>query len=142
MKKEKFIRGSDRLAKMLIDPQIRAEVDAVVDEMEQDDRAYRIGLAAVRQAASLTQVELARRMGIKQSALSGLENRDDLLLSTLANYLDAVGARDVKITARIGDRAVEMPLPKVTRPAPPPAAKSPANSSSRWPSTPDPPAGS
>lgn len=117
MKKDKFIRGNDRLAKMLADPQTRAAVDEIVDEMEQDDRAYKMGLAAVRQAANLTQVELAQRMGIKQAALSGLENRDDFLLSTLASYLDAVGAHDIAITAKLGNRAIEMPLAKVTKPA-------------------------
>ena len=33
---EKFIRGNDRLTKMLADPQTRAEVDAIVDEMGPD----------------------------------------------------------------------------------------------------------
>jgi transcriptional regulator with XRE-family HTH domain len=32
--------------------------------MEEADRTYAMGLAALRQAAELTQVELAKRMGI------------------------------------------------------------------------------
>jgi transcriptional regulator with XRE-family HTH domain len=32
------------------------------------DRTYAMGLAALRQAAELTQVELARRMGVTQAA--------------------------------------------------------------------------
>ncbi|MCH9668021.1 MAG: XRE family transcriptional regulator [Actinomycetia bacterium] len=107
------MRGNARLAKMLADPETRAEVDAIVDEMGQIDRAYKMGLAAVRHAANLTQAELAQRMGIKQAALSGVENREDLLLSTLASYLEAAGARDVAITAKLGDRTIEMPLPRV-----------------------------
>ncbi len=110
---KKFMRGNARLAKMLADPETRAEVDAIVDEMGQIDRAYKMGLAAVRHAANLTQAELAQRMGIKQAALSGVENREDLLLSTLASYLEAAGARDVAITAKLGDRTIEMPLPRV-----------------------------
>jgi len=108
----KFIRGDARLAEMLADTETRAEVDAIVDEMQQIDRAYKMGLAAVRHAANLTQVELAERMGIKQAALSGVENREDLLLSTMVSYLEAAGARDVTITAKLGDRTIEMPLPK------------------------------
>ncbi|MFV8160843.1 helix-turn-helix domain-containing protein [Mycobacterium sp. 134] len=107
---DKFIRGNDRLTKMLADPEVRADVDTIVGEMDQIDRAYKMGLAAVRHAANLTQAELAQRMGIKQSALSGVENRGDLLLSTLAAYLEALGARDIAITAKLGDRTIAMPL--------------------------------
>lgn len=107
---ESFIRGNDRLAKALEDPERRARVDAIVGEMDQVDRAHKMGLAAVRHAANLTQSELARRMGIKQSALSGVENREDLLLSTLASYLEAAGAHDIRICATLGDNAIEMPL--------------------------------
>lgn len=109
---DKFIRGNARLTKMLSDQKTRAEVDAIVDEMHQIDHDYKMGLAAVRHAANLTQAELAERMGIKQAALSGVENREDLLLSTLASYLEAAGARDVTITAKLGDRVIEMPLPR------------------------------
>lgn len=107
---EKFTRGNGRLAKALSDPDRRARVDAIRGEMRQADRAHKMGLAAVRKAANLTQVELAQRMGIGQAALSGMENRGDLLLSTLASYLEAAGAQDVLITARIGDSIIEMPL--------------------------------
>lgn len=116
---EKFIRGNDRLAKMLADPTTRAEVDAIVDEMDQVDRAYKMGLAAVRHAANLTQSELAQRMGIKQSALSGVENREDLLLSTLASYLEAAGAHDIRICAKLGDNEIEMPLQSTAVPPTP-----------------------
>ena len=109
---EKFVRGNERLTKMLADPKTGAEVDAIVEEMDQIDRAYKMGLAAVRHAANLTQAELAQRMGIKQAALSGVENREDLLLSTLASYLEAAGARDVVITAKLGDHTITMPLPR------------------------------
>lgn len=41
---ESFIRGNDRLAKALEDPERRARVDAIVGEMDQVDRAYKMGL--------------------------------------------------------------------------------------------------
>lgn len=107
---EKFIRGNDRLAKALSDPHRRARVNTIVDEMDQADRAYKMGLAAVRHAANLTQSELAHRMGITQSTLSGVENREDLLLSTLASYLEAAGAHNIRIVAKLGDNDIEMPL--------------------------------
>ncbi|HEY5852757.1 MAG TPA: XRE family transcriptional regulator [Aldersonia sp.] len=106
-----FVRGNERLAKKLADPDTAQRVKAIRAEISQADRAHAMGLAAIRRAAQLTQTELAQRMGIKQAAVSGLEARDDLLLSTLANYLAAAGATEVTITARLGGRTVEVALP-------------------------------
>ena len=50
-----------------------------------------MGLAALRQAAELTQVELARRLGVTQAAISRLEQPHDLLLSTLNSHLQSIG---------------------------------------------------
>src|SRR5262249_55584931 len=59
--------------------------------MAEADRTYAMGLAALRQAAALTQVELARRLGVTQAAISRMEQPHDLLLSTLNAYLAATG---------------------------------------------------
>ena len=51
-------------------------------------------LVAERRACSLTQKEVARRMGVKQPTVSGFETEDsDPRLSTLQRYARAVGAR-------------------------------------------------
>ncbi len=68
---------------------------------EQMERKYRIGLATIRQVAELTQAEVARKMGIRQTSVSRLEARPDMLLSTLKAYFDAVGA-EATITVRVG----------------------------------------
>lgn len=39
----KFLRGNARLDAMLADTQTRAEVNAIVEEMQQADRAYKMG---------------------------------------------------------------------------------------------------
>lgn len=70
-----------------------------------------LDLAAVRRRAGLTQVELARRMGISQSDLSKLERRSDMRVSTLEEYVARVGARlhlhlefpDEWVEARVAD---------------------------------------
>ena len=111
MMSEKFVRGNDRLNRMLADPDTRQRVKKLRAEMDQADREQKMNLAAIRQAADLTQVELAHRMGIKQSAVSGLEARDDMLLSTLANYLSAAGASNPRVVVTIGGHDVEYPLP-------------------------------
>ncbi len=111
---EQFVRGNARLQQMLADPETRGRVELVRAQMDQADREQQMSLAAIRKAADLTQVELADRMGIKQSAVSGMESRPDILLSTLSNYLRAAGATDARVVVTIGGRDVEYPLPQPT----------------------------
>jgi DNA-binding transcriptional regulator YiaG len=87
----KFIRGNDRISRLAARPDIADEVAQVRADMAEADRTYAMGLATLRQAAELTQVELARRMGVTQAAISRMEQPHDLLLSTLNSYLQAIG---------------------------------------------------
>jgi transcriptional regulator with XRE-family HTH domain len=87
----KFTRGNDRINQLAQRPDIAAEVAQVRAEMAEADRTYAMGLAALRQASELTQVELARRLGVTQAAISRMEQPHDLLLSTLNAYLQAIG---------------------------------------------------
>ena len=60
---------------------------------------FKIGvlLRQVREAAGLTQEQLARKMNTKKSVISRMENHaDDIRLSTLRRYAEALGA-DIKI---------------------------------------------
>ena len=86
-----FIRGNDRISQLAQRPDIAAEVAGVRACMAEADRTYAMGLAALRQAAELTQVELARRMGVTRAAISRMEQPHDLLLSTLNSCLQAIG---------------------------------------------------
>jgi len=78
-----LIRGNDRISQLAQRPDIAEGVAKVRADMAEADRTYAMGLAALRQAAELTQVELARRMGVTQAAISRMEQPHDLLLSTL-----------------------------------------------------------
>ena len=49
-------------------------------------------LSALRRLAGLTQAELAQRLYIGQTALSKMEQREDILISSLKNYIEALGA--------------------------------------------------
>ncbi len=49
-------------------------------------------LANLRKLSGLTQRELAKRLGIGQPAVARLENRPDILVSSLRDYLAALGA--------------------------------------------------
>jgi len=61
------------------------------------------------QARGADQAGLAERMGVKQAAVSRIESRDDLLLSTLEEYA-AAGATHGRIVLRINGIDVELPL--------------------------------
>ncbi|OBB07100.1 transcriptional regulator [Mycolicibacterium fortuitum] len=61
-----------------------------------------IELSAVRREAGVTQAEMAARLDTTQSSVSQLERRGDVLLSTLSEYLNALGAR-ARITVAMGD---------------------------------------
>jgi DNA-binding XRE family transcriptional regulator len=74
-------------------PERLAEIDReAVAELD------RIGFAALRKARELTQVELAEKLGIDQASVSAIENRSDLLLSTLTKYIRALGG-EVEVRA-------------------------------------------
>ena len=57
----------------------------------------------MRKACALTQVQLAKTLGIGQEHVSRLEQKTDMLLSTLASYVRAMG-RDLRLLAEFPDR--------------------------------------
>jgi transcriptional regulator with XRE-family HTH domain len=68
-----------------------------------------IELTQIRREAGVTQAEMAARLDITQGSVSQLERRGDVLLSTLSQYLAALGA-EARITVTIGDRTFEHDL--------------------------------
>jgi HTH-type transcriptional regulator/antitoxin HipB len=74
----------------------RAERDReFVENFETGYADFKIGviLRQAREAAGLTQEEVARKLQTQKSAISRIENHaNDVRLSTLRRYADAVGA--------------------------------------------------
>jgi transcriptional regulator with XRE-family HTH domain len=64
-----------------------------------------IDLAGIRRAAGLTQIELAANLGVGQAQISKVERQADMLISTLASYLAALGA-EAQIVVRVGEQTV------------------------------------
>ena len=64
-----------------------------------------IDLAAVRRATGLTQTELAASLGVGQAQVSKIERQSDMLISTLASYLTALGV-DAQIVVEVGKQTV------------------------------------
>jgi DNA-binding XRE family transcriptional regulator len=75
-------------------------------------------LQELRERRVLSQVVLAGKLGVRQPTLSKMERREDVNLSTLRRYVQALGG-ELHITARFPDGAVEIgPAPrKIKRPA-------------------------
>jgi DNA-binding XRE family transcriptional regulator len=66
-----------------------------------------MALSEVRRAMSLTQVDLATMLHIKQAALARLENRTDMYISSLRKYIAALGG-ELDIVARFPDGEVHI----------------------------------
>ena len=72
-----------------LSPQRRAKIAARTEELIAEEKS----LSELRRARALTQKTLARKLGIGQESVSKLESRSDLMLSTLRNYVEALGGR-------------------------------------------------
>jgi predicted transcriptional regulator len=64
-------------------------------------------LRQLREARERSQVEMAEKLHIKQAAVSKLERRTDMYLSTLRSYIEAMGGQ-LEIIARFPQRAVRI----------------------------------
>jgi transcriptional regulator len=64
-------------------------------------------LVELREAREMTQVHLAKILGVNQAAVSKLERRADMYVSTLQSFVKAMGG-ELKITARFPEGTVEI----------------------------------
>lgn len=81
-----------------VEERIRRRVEAAAQVMTLDQ---------LRRARELTQVELAKALKINQGAVSTMEKRTDMYVSTLRNYVEAMGG-SLKITAEFPEGVVEI----------------------------------
>ncbi|RLT40402.1 MAG: XRE family transcriptional regulator [Chloroflexi bacterium] len=92
---------SEIKAKKFPPVQIQQIDDAVEQELLEMD------LRSLREAAGLTQEELAQRVAITQSQLSKLERREDFRLSTLRRYVTALGGQ-LEIVAVVDGKRIRL----------------------------------
>lgn len=62
-----------------------------------------MALQELRQMQQLTQQDLANKLKISQPSLSKIENQDDIQVSTLAGYIEAMGG-SLKLVASFTDQ--------------------------------------
>lgn len=86
----------------------------VIDGLPKEDReavearareliAEEMTLRELRQAFDLTQHRMGELLNVGQDSISRLEQRSDLLLSTLRSYVEAMGG-SLQITVKFPDR--------------------------------------
>lgn len=82
-----------------LSPAQRKRVEARVAELIAEEMTLR----DLRHARKLTQVGMAKKLGITQDSVSRLEKRSDLLLSTLRKTVEAMGGH-LMLVAEFPDR--------------------------------------
>ena len=82
-----------------LSPSQRKRVEARAAQLIAEEMTLR----ELRQARKLTQVRMAKVLGITQDSVSRLEKRSDLLLSTLRKAVEAMGGT-LSLVAEFPDR--------------------------------------
>ncbi len=82
-----------------LDPERRRRIEKRAADLIAEEMTLR----ELRKARALTQASVARELGISQDAISRLEQRSDVLLSTLRRTVEAMGG-SLSLIARFRDR--------------------------------------
>jgi transcriptional regulator with XRE-family HTH domain len=90
--------NADDIIKKL-SPAQRRKVEARAAELIAEEMTLR----ELRHARKLTQVKMAKKLGVTQDSVSRLEKRSDLLLSTLRKTVEAMGG-NLSLVAEFPDR--------------------------------------
>ncbi len=83
----------------------------MVGSLERPDASAAMWLRDVRTLIGVQQMLLADRLEVNQAAISRLENRQDLKLSTLLAYIEALGGK-VEMRVRFDDFEAGIALPE------------------------------
>jgi transcriptional regulator with XRE-family HTH domain len=87
-----------------LSPERQARIRARTDALALEEST----LSGARKRANVTQVGVAKRLGIGQDSVSRLEARKDMLVSTLRHYVAALGGTVRVIVEWDGQPAVEL----------------------------------
>ena len=92
------MRNIDKVRKEL-SPERRKKIEVRAAQLIAEELTFQ----ELRHARKLTQVRMAKELGISQDGVSRLEKRNDLLLSTLRKTVEAMGGR-LSLIAEVPDR--------------------------------------
>lgn len=91
--------------------ELRARVNPDWREKSGEDRHRLVTgmrLRELRESRQISQEELAARLGRTQSAVSQIEKRGDLLLSTLTHYVEAADGKLINFTVHFPEGEVHV----------------------------------
>ncbi|MBD0388620.1 MAG: helix-turn-helix transcriptional regulator [Nostoc sp. C3-bin3] len=74
-------------------------------EMQANLALLKLTLSELRESLGQTQSDVAKKMGVVQSALSKIEHQDDIQISTLSRYIKSLGG-SLTIIARFPEQEV------------------------------------
>ena len=74
-------------------------------ELQANLALLQLTLSELREALGYTQSDVAKNMGVVQSALSKIEHQDDIQISTLSRYIKSLGG-SLTIIAHFPDQEV------------------------------------
>lgn len=94
---------SDKMKKIWDD--FSDEEKTAIENRFQVQRADYLTLQEIRKHKNVTQEDIATLLGIKQENVSRMERREDIRLSTLTDYIEALGGK-VQINAVFPDNNV------------------------------------
>ena len=77
---------------------VAARAQAMLLEMQLQD---------IRKSRNVTQVELAHVLNVEQAAISKLENREDMYVSTMRKYIRALGG-ELQLVAKFPDAEIKV----------------------------------
>jgi transcriptional regulator with XRE-family HTH domain len=95
--RRKFITADDFRSQFT--PEQRARIGVRTRQLVAEE----LTLRDLRKALDLTQTQLSATLGVRQAHVSRIEQRTDMLLSTLASYVQAMGG-SLKFVVTFPDR--------------------------------------
>ncbi|MDQ1922596.1 helix-turn-helix domain-containing protein [Massilia pseudoviolaceinigra] len=90
-------------------PERRKTIESKAQKYADNMIAQADSLEVLRKAVGQTQAQIAKTLGIQQNAVSQLEKRTDIYVSTLQRYVNALGM-DLEITL-LSKEGKRIPLP-------------------------------
>jgi hypothetical protein len=104
----------DRPNEIFRTPELAARrISQMCDQWRASEHVSPPWLMQLRQLVGTPQTELATALSCNQPAVSRFEKRDDVKLSTLVSYLDAIGGR-LEMRVHFDDLDVSIDLPETT----------------------------
>ena len=108
-----------------LSPEMRQKIELGTKDLILEVEAIR--LKQLRERWGISQQELAKLLNVSQPAVSKLEDRPDVMLSTLRQYVESLGG-NLELLATFPDRpTVRLDISEIDRSLPAPICDEPGN---------------